>query len=117
MILGMSDITNRAEALASAHPLGEVLENAFLGVFHHLGRTIGYTAKAVSWALFHSYTLLFVIWLAFHDGFKHATKAKEQAPAAISEAPQPPLLADPRYVDQNTPFGVPFGPNVHASHE
>jgi hypothetical protein len=113
----MSDISKRGEALAAAHPLGEVLENAFLGVFHHLGRTIGYTAKAVSWALFHSYTLLFVIWLAFHDGFKHATKAKEEAPAEPDFALQQQLLADPRYNDQNTPFGVPYGPNVHASHE
>ncbi len=113
----MSDITSRAEALAAAHPLGEVLENAFLGIFHHLGRFLGYTAKAVAYVLFHSYTLLFVIWLAFQDGFKHATKVKEQAPAEAVPLPQGQLLGDPRYTDQNTPFGVPFGPNVHASHD
>lgn len=111
-----SDVSRRAEVLATAHPFGEVAENAFLGCFSLLGRVTGYFALAISWLAFHAWTLVFVIWLAFTDGFRKAAGTKAQQPAAPPGTASQ-LLADPRYADQNTPFGVPFGPNVHASHD
>ncbi len=122
----MSDITERAQVLAKAHPFGETLENAFLGFFHVIGRAAGYSVKALLFLLFHGWTLVFVIWLAFSDGFRQAAKVQpKQVHADIPEPGTPPagpgagspLVNDPRYADYTTPFGVPFGPNVHASHE
>ena len=114
----MSDITERAEALAKAHPVGEVLENAFFGSFKLAGMAAGGAFRAVNWALFHAYTLIFIIWLAFKDGFKQTAKIQPKPAAAVEQPPiVQKLLDDPRYHDQNTPFGVPYGPNVHASHE
>ena len=127
MITGMSDITERASALAKAHPAHVILENAFLGFFAVIGGIFGYAFRAVSWLLFHGYTLLFVIWLAAQDGFRKTSKIepkpkKNDAPASVPPLTgMPPtaqqILEDPRYQDQSTtPFGVPYGPNVHASH-
>ncbi len=114
----MSDISERAEALAKAHPFAEVVENTFLGFFHVIGRLFGYIALSAAWIAFHGWTLVFVVWLAFSDGFKHAAKVQPK-PAAVAPVPQPTgkLLEDDRYADYTTPFGVPFGPNVHASHD
>ena len=114
----MSDITERASALAEAHPIGEVLENAFFGSFKLVGMGFGAAFRAVNWALFHAYTLVFVIWLAFCDGFKQTAKIQPKPAAAEQPAIVQQVLNDPRYQDaQSTPFGVPYGPNVHASHE
>ncbi len=116
-----SDTANRAAELAKAHPFGEVVENTFLGFFHVIGRLFGYLALTLSWIAFHAWTLVFVVWLAFSDGFKHAAKVQPKQPAPAPVAPVQPgathLMDDPRYADHNTPFGVPYGPNVHASHD
>jgi hypothetical protein len=62
---------------------------------------------------------VYFIGLAFMDGYAHGTKAAPR-PAPAQQLPQrvsPPLVDDDRIADHTTPFGVPFGPNVHASHD
>jgi hypothetical protein len=120
----MSDISERAEALAKAHPFAEVVENTFLGFFKVLGLITGGFVLGVSWLAFHAWTVVFIVWLAFSDGFKAAARVHQpdvnQVAERIAPLPNPAathLLDDPRYQDHTTPFGVPYGPNVHASHE
>jgi hypothetical protein len=112
-----SDIMARATELATANPphvsfskLGVLLENLFFGVFRVLGWAIGRL-----W--FHGSRTMFVVGLAFADGYRQGAKAQPE----IAPPPPPPapvdLLEDDRIADHMTPFGVPFGPNVFASHD
>jgi hypothetical protein len=114
----MSDLTKRAEALAAEHPIGEVLENSFLWLITAIGAAFGYLVLAVKWLIFHSYSFLFVVGLAFAAGFKKTSKPAVKPEPAPEERTYAALIEDERIIDQHqTPFGVPFGPNVFASHD
>lgn len=120
-----SAIVTRASDLAAQHSPGVVLrkfaiflENLFFGVFRVLGWMIGR-----SW--YHGAQVLFVIGLAFSDGYKLGAKIPPKEPQALppgtynsNGAPAVDLVDDDRVIDTyQTPFGVPYGPNVHASHD
>jgi hypothetical protein len=109
------EIAQRAEALAKENTLGVVLDNLFFLTFRVIGLALGRT-----W--FYGSKLVYVIWLAFLDGYVQGVKAVREAQAAPGQAPQGPvqgpLLDDERIMMQhNTPFGVPFGPNIQAFSE
>lgn len=108
----MSDLSERADNLAAENSPGIVLENLFLGFFTVIGWVLGR-----SW--FHAAKLLFLVYLAFTDGYHRGVKLqpKPPEPAAIQQPPQE-LLANSNILDAyQTPFGVPFGPNVQAYSE
>jgi hypothetical protein len=107
----MSDISKRAEQLANEHPPGVVIENLFLGLFTVIGWVLGR-----SW--FYLSKFVFLIYLAFQDGYIKGGKVKQKPPPP-AEIMQPQqiqqLMNDGRTIDTvTTPFGVPFGPNVQA---
>lgn len=110
----MTEIMARATELAEKNTpgvafegIGVLLENIFLGLFRLVGWSVGRT-----W--FHGSRLLYFVGLAFADGYKTGTKAPVQVPQQPS-VPAPPLMADnPIQSAYETPFGVPFGPNVQA---
>lgn len=118
----MTAIMERATELAGQNSpgvafskFGVFLENVFLGTFRLTGFILGRM-----W--FHAAQVLFVIGLAFADGYKDGVKAAPASPASQppAEHPQPTgaFLDDPRTIDSyQTPFGVPYGPNVQASHD
>jgi hypothetical protein len=119
-----SDIMARATEMASRNPpdvsfakLLVVCENVFFGVFKLIGWLIGRV-----W--FHGSRTLYIVGLAFSDGYKHGAKVPpkpQQAlppPQAGGPQPMPPLMNDGRTQDvYDTPFGVPYGPNVQAFSE
>lgn len=121
MLGGMSVIMQRASELATKNTPGQVarsagiiLENLFLGFFACVAWVLGR-----SW--FYGSQLIYAAGLAFADGYKRGAKARPEQPQAV-EPPAGPrtqeLVEDGRIIDQyQTPFGVPFGPNVHASHD
>ena len=113
------ELNKRAAELAESPPPLVVVENLFLGFFACLGWVIGRLVL-----------LVYLVCLATADGFKHGATAlvlKEKKPKAIvappaesnGHMPHPAdLHNDDRLQDPyGTPFGVPYGPNVHASHE
>lgn len=121
MLGSMTPIMQRATELATKNTPGEVarsagilLENLFLGFF-----------AAVAWVLgrtwFYGSQLIYAAGLAFADGYKRGTKAQPKQPPAAVSAPltagPAQLLEDDRIADHMTPFGIPFGPNVQASHD
>jgi len=122
MMTSMTAIMERATELAQQNTpgvtfakFGVFLENLFLGTLRLLGLIVGRT-----W--FHASRTLFVTGLAFADGYKDGVKALPPAPPVPVNAPFPgqsaQLLDDPRTIDTyQTPFGVPYGPNVQASHD
>lgn len=93
---------------AVARSVGEFLENAFFGIF-----------RAAGWLLGRAWFLLFVVGLAFKDGFDNARPVKvPSSPAPLSAQQKVELMDADRTIDPyQTPFGIPFGPNVHASHD
>lgn len=110
-----SDIMARADELAVVHSpsavarsVGEFLENAFFGFF----RTAG-------WLAGRAWFLVFVILLALKDGFNNGRPVKvPSSPAPLSAQGKVELMDAERTIDAyQTPFGVPYGPNVHASHD
>lgn len=109
----MSDISQRAAELARQNPPGVVLENLFLGVFAVMGMVLG---RLWFWGS----KFVFIIGLAFADGYMKGAKVQARPPEAEippppQSVPAPPLMNDGRTMNMNeTPFGVPFGPNVHA---
>lgn len=117
----MTEIMERATKLAEQNTPGVafkglvvLFENTFLGVFALIGWLIGRT-----W--FHGSQLIYLVGLAFADGYKNGAKVAPPQPKQLPpprQAGPADLLDDDRIVDQyQTPFGVPFGPNVQASHE
>jgi hypothetical protein len=116
-----TEIMARATEMATANPphvsfakLGELLENMFFGVFKIIGWLIGR-------AWFHGTRVLYVVGLAFADGYRNGVKAPPEVPPQLTQPAQPgmpPLLDDNRTISAyETPFGIPFGPNVQASHD
>lgn len=116
-----TEIMERAKALATENTLDVsfkkffvLLENAFFGIFGILGWLVGRT-----W--FYGAQTLFVVGLAFKEGYVKGAKAPVPVPeedARPDAVPAPPLMNDGRTMNQyDTPFGVPFGPNVFASHD
>lgn len=121
MIAPMSEIMERAGELASKNTpgvafssFGILLENLFLGFFASVAWVLGRT-----W--FYGSQLIYAAGLAFADGYKRGTKAQPKQPPAAVSAPltagPAQLLEDDRIADHMTPFGIPFGPNVQASHD
>lgn len=117
----MTEIMARATDMAERNTpgvafkgLGVLLENLFLGVFACVGWVLGR-----SW--FHGSQLLYASGLAFADGYKKGTRYQPPVPSQLSQPPQagqPDLLDDSRIMNSyDTPFGVPYGPNVQASSE
>jgi hypothetical protein len=111
----MSELSERADNLAAENSPGVVLENLFLGFFAAIGWVLGR-----SW--FHGAKLLFLVYLAFTDGYNRGVKRQPKPAEPVTPPnPQPPLselLADSNILDAyQTPFGVPFGPNVQAYSE
>jgi hypothetical protein len=114
-----SGIKGRARELAAQNPPGValgkfaiLLENMFFGAFRVLGWAIGR-----SW--FYAAQVLFVIGLAFCEGYRNGAKAAPKTPSLPQPAaPVPDLVDDDRIMDPyTTPFGVPYGPNVQAFSE
>lgn len=106
----------RAEALAAEHPLGEVLENAFLWAITAIGSFAGFLALSLKWTFHHGYAFLFILALAFSAGYRKTSKPVVKVPVQPVGGSQQ-LLDDDRIADYQTPFGIPFGPNVQASHD
>lgn len=115
MLAVMSDISKRAEELAAQHPAGEVLENSLLWLITAIGGFFGFLALAVKWTLHHAWSLVFVVALAFSAGYRKTSKPAVKIP--VQPGPVQ-LMEDERTIDSyQTPFGIPFGPNVQASHD
>jgi hypothetical protein len=119
-----SDIMARATDLAQRNPpdvsLAKLLvffENIFFGVFKLAGWLIGRV-----W--FHGSRTIYIVGLAFSDGYRQGAKVPPKKPAPAEPAigpqrtPMPPLMNDGRTQDvYDTPFGMPYGPNVQAFSE
>jgi hypothetical protein len=104
-------ISQRASQLAASNPPGVVLENLLLWMFRAIGLVLGR-----GW--FYGSKVVYFIGLAFMDGYVHGAHAVRQpAPQQLPAPVSPPIVDDDRIADHTTPFGVPFGPNVHASHD
>lgn len=105
------DLSRRASELAASHPPAVVLENLFLGFFAVLGWIVGRL-----W--FYGSKTVYIVALALADGYVKGARA---ANAPVQQLPQAadtrPLVEDDRITDHTTPFGIPFGPNVQASHD
>lgn len=95
MVATSHPIAQRAEQLAHENPPGVVLENAVLKTFALIGWILGRL-----W--FFGSKFIFIIGLAFIDGYKKGAKVPPKA--VRSGSPQRPDLTQ-------------YGPNVHAYSE
>lgn len=105
-------LSKRAGELANENTPGVVLENLFFGFFTVIGMVLGR-------AWFYASKMVYIIGLAFIDGYKRGAKFQPKVPQPIAAPPpapdMPALMDDGRTHDAyTTPFGVPFGPNVQA---
>jgi hypothetical protein len=106
------ELVTQAEQMAQDNPPGVVLENLLLGIFRVLGFILGRL-----W--FYGSKIVYIIGLALADGYKQGARAMVQPQATQPIAvPAGAFVEDPRIHDTaQTPFGVPYGPNIQASHD
>ncbi len=111
-----------AEAASANSPL-HVIDTAVLGVLVGIGWFFGRAWWLLAYgAVFASKGLVLYV-LAVRHGYRKGTKKplKDAAQGAVPPVPQGQpqrLMADDRIMETHqTPFGVPFGPNVQAYSE